>query len=71
MSTSTAGQSLSTTINEAAGATVAANVAAAVTPATIVWSDNSSATTSLTENNWFSDYGVEVLPTTAWIFTDN
>lgn len=71
MAPSTAGQSLSTTINEAAGATVAANIATAVTPATIVWSDNSDTTTSLMNPNRFSDYGVETLPTSAWVFSDN
>ena len=57
---------------ESAGATAVATTAAGAAPAaTLVWSDNSDTSTNIANVNWFSDYGVEQLPTTARVFSDN
>jgi hypothetical protein len=46
------------------------NVAASVnSAATIVWSDNAEPNVTPTSNNWFTDAGVEKLPSNSWTFS--
>jgi len=44
---------------------------AATTAASVVWSDNSDPTLTLGSINWFTDAGVEELPTNSWTFSRN
>lgn len=67
-----AGDYLSVSIQEStAPSTVAAAAApASVATQTVVWSDNANnGSTIVTDLDWFSDRGIEVLPTTSWTFS--
>ena len=67
-----AGDYLSVSIQES---TAPSTVAAAAAPAsaatqTVVWSDNASnGNTIAADANWYSDRGVESLPTNSWTFS--
>ena len=67
-----AGDYLSVSIQESA---TPSTVAAAAAPAsaatqTVVWSDNANnGNTVAADLDWFSDRGVETLPTTSWTFS--
>lgn len=71
--TMVAGDSLSTTIEEGTTlnyATLPAAVAASAVN-TVIWSDNSELPVSLATTAWFTDSGIEVLPTNSRQFVQN